>query len=131
MLGRTTPTGLIAGWLAGMAMGGRGFGVLGNIVVGVLIGGFLGSTFFGWDVTGFNVGSIVLAFLGAIVLLLIVRPIPGRQPFERSVRCRGHHLHRRGTCVGGFLFVVLSRPRSAQSRLTGTRRLPLPSRNGV
>jgi len=36
-------------------MGGRGFGVLGNIVVGVLgalVGGFLGSTFFGWDVTG-------------------------------------------------------------------------------
>jgi uncharacterized membrane protein YeaQ/YmgE (transglycosylase-associated protein family) len=78
--------GLIAGWLAGMAMGGRGFGVLGNIVVGVLgalIGGFLGSTFFGWDVTGFNVGSILLAFLGAIVLLLILRAIPGRQPFER------------------------------------------------
>jgi uncharacterized membrane protein YeaQ/YmgE (transglycosylase-associated protein family) len=83
MLGRTTPTGLIAGWLAGMAMGGRGFGVLGNIVVGVLIGGFLESTFFGRDVTGFNVGSIVLAFLGAIVLLLILRAIPGRQPFER------------------------------------------------
>ncbi len=78
--------GLIAGWLAGMAMGGRGFGVLGNIVVGVLgalIGGFLGSTFFGWDVTGFNVGSILLAFLGAVVLLLILRAIPGRQPFER------------------------------------------------
>jgi uncharacterized membrane protein YeaQ/YmgE (transglycosylase-associated protein family) len=78
--------GLIAGWLAGMAMGGRGFGVLGNIVVGVLgalVGGFLGSTFFGWDVTGFNVGSILLAFLGAVVLLLILRAIPGRQPFER------------------------------------------------
>ena len=52
-------------------------------VLGALIGGFLGSTFFGWDVTGFNVGSIVLAFLGAVVLLLILRAIPGRQPFER------------------------------------------------
>jgi len=78
--------GLIAGWLAGMAMGGRGFGVLGNIVVGVvgaLLGGFLGSAVFGWDVTGINIGSIVLAFLGAVLVLLVLRMIPGRQPFER------------------------------------------------
>jgi uncharacterized membrane protein YeaQ/YmgE (transglycosylase-associated protein family) len=78
--------GLIAGWLAGMAMGGRGFGILGNIVVGVvgaLLGGFVGSAVFGWDVTGFNIGSIVLAFLGAVLFLLILRMIPGRQPFER------------------------------------------------
>ncbi len=78
--------GLIAGWLAGKAMGGRGFGVLGNIVVGVigaLLGGFIGSALFGWDVTGFNIGSIVLAFLGAVLFLLILRMIPGKQPFER------------------------------------------------
>jgi uncharacterized membrane protein YeaQ/YmgE (transglycosylase-associated protein family) len=73
-------------WLAGMVMGGRGFGLIGNIIVGVLgalLGGFIGSTFFGWSVTGFDVGSVVLAFLGAILLLLILRMIPGRQPFER------------------------------------------------
>jgi uncharacterized membrane protein YeaQ/YmgE (transglycosylase-associated protein family) len=75
--------GLIAGWLAGMAMGGRGFGILGNIVVGALLGGFVGSTLFAWDVTGFNIGSIVLAFLGAVLFLLILRAIPVRQPFER------------------------------------------------
>ena len=78
--------GLLAGWLAGMAMGGRGFGILGNIVVGVigaLLGGFIGSAVFGWDVTGINIGSIVLAFLGAVLFLLILRMIPGRQPFER------------------------------------------------
>jgi uncharacterized membrane protein YeaQ/YmgE (transglycosylase-associated protein family) len=78
--------GLIAGWLAGMAMGGRGFGILGNIIVGVLgalLGGFVGSFLFGWDVTGINIGSIVIAFLGAVLLLLILRAIPGRQPFER------------------------------------------------
>lgn len=78
--------GLIAGWLAGMAMGGRGFGVLGNIVVGVigaLLGGFVGSAVFGWDVSGFNLGSILLAFLGAVLFLLVLRMIPGRQPFER------------------------------------------------
>ena len=56
---------------------GRGFGILGNIVVGVV------GALFGWDVTGFNVGSIVLAFLGTVLFLLILRAIPGRQPFER------------------------------------------------
>lgn len=78
--------GLLAGWLAGMAMGGRGYGVLGNIVVGVigaLLGGFVGSALFGWDVTGFNIQSILVAFLGAVLFLLILRMIPGRQPFER------------------------------------------------
>jgi uncharacterized membrane protein YeaQ/YmgE (transglycosylase-associated protein family) len=78
--------GAIAGWLAGMAMGGRGYGILGNIVVGVigaLLGGFVGSALFGWDVTGFNIQSILVAFLGAVLFLLILRAIPGRQPFER------------------------------------------------
>jgi uncharacterized membrane protein YeaQ/YmgE (transglycosylase-associated protein family) len=78
--------GLIAGWLAGMAMGGRGFGVLGNIVVGIvgaIIGGFLASTFLGQDVSGFSLPSILVAFLGAIVFLLILRAVPGSQPFER------------------------------------------------
>ena len=78
--------GLIAGWLAGMVMGGHGFGVLGNIVVGVIgafVGGFLASMFFGMDVNGFNLGSILVAFAGAVVFLLILRAIPGRQPLER------------------------------------------------
>ena len=78
--------GLLAGWLAGMMMGGRGFGILGNIVVGIIgsiIGGFLASTFLGMDVGGFNLVSILVAFLGAVVFLLILRALPGRQPFER------------------------------------------------
>jgi uncharacterized membrane protein YeaQ/YmgE (transglycosylase-associated protein family) len=78
--------GLIAGWLAGMAMGGRGFGILGNIVVGIigaLLGGFVGGALFGWDVSGFNLASILVAFLGAVLFLLILRAIPGTQPFER------------------------------------------------
>jgi uncharacterized membrane protein YeaQ/YmgE (transglycosylase-associated protein family) len=78
--------GLIAGWLAGMAMGGRGFGILGNVVVGVigaLLGGFVGGALFGWDVSGFNLTSVLLAFLGAVLFLLILRAIPGTQPFER------------------------------------------------
>ena len=78
--------GLIAGWLAGMVMGGRGYGVLGNIVVGVIgafLGGIVGSYLFNWDMSGFNLPSILLAFLGAVLFLLILRAIPGTQPFER------------------------------------------------
>jgi len=78
--------GLISGWLAGMVMGGKGFGVLGNIVVGIvgaLLGGFVGGAIFGWDVTGFNLPSILVAFLGAVLFLGILRLIPGKQPFER------------------------------------------------
>jgi uncharacterized membrane protein YeaQ/YmgE (transglycosylase-associated protein family) len=78
--------GLIAGWLAGKVMGGRGFGMVGNILVGIigsLIGGFLASNLLRLDVNGFNIESILVAFVGAIVLLLILRMIPGRQPFER------------------------------------------------
>ena len=38
---------------------------------------------FGWDVNGFNLPSILVAFLGAVLFLLILRAIPGTQPFER------------------------------------------------
>jgi uncharacterized membrane protein YeaQ/YmgE (transglycosylase-associated protein family) len=73
--------GLISGWLAGVAMKGSGFGILGNIVVGLvgaMLGGFLVSFFVtGW--VGF-VGSIVVAFIGACALIAIVSLlIPGRQ----------------------------------------------------
>ncbi len=76
--------GIVAGWLAGMVMGGRR-GFLGNMILGILgaiVGGFLGSLLFGWDVTGFNIGSILLATLGAVVLIAILRAIPGAQPLE-------------------------------------------------
>ncbi len=78
--------GAIAGWLAGQVMGGRGFGIVGNIIVGIigsLIGGFLASTLLGLDVGGFNIVSILVAFVGAVVGLLILRMIPGKQPLER------------------------------------------------
>jgi uncharacterized membrane protein YeaQ/YmgE (transglycosylase-associated protein family) len=67
-----------------MIMGGRR-GLLGNIVLGVVgafVGGFLGSALFGWDMTGFNLSSILLATLGAIVFIAILRAIPGRQALE-------------------------------------------------
>jgi uncharacterized membrane protein YeaQ/YmgE (transglycosylase-associated protein family) len=76
--------GLLAGWIAGMLTGG-GRGLLGNLVLGViggLLGGFIGSMLLGWDMTGINLGSIALATLGAILLVLVLRMIPGRQPLE-------------------------------------------------
>jgi len=76
--------GLIAGWLAGLVMKGGGYGVIGDIIVGILgamLGGFLATAFFGGDfTTGFNVTTIFVAFLGAILLIAILRALPGRSP---------------------------------------------------
>jgi uncharacterized membrane protein YeaQ/YmgE (transglycosylase-associated protein family) len=66
----------LAGWLASRIVRGHGLGLLGNIVVGIvgaLIGGFLISLLGGSGVTGFNPWSFVVAVIGAIVLLLILR----------------------------------------------------------
>lgn len=75
--------GLIAGWLAGVVMKGSGYGVLGDMILGIigaLVGGFLASALFGISapVSGFNFGSLVVAFLGAILVVAIVRALPGR-----------------------------------------------------
>lgn len=76
--------GLIAGWLAGMVMKGGGYGVVGDIVVGIvggLIGGFLASVLFGVDaINGFDITSIVTAFIGAVILIALLRALPGRSP---------------------------------------------------
>ena len=77
--------GLVAGWLADLVMKGRGRGVLFSMllgIVGALIGGFLATTLFGMGdaLTGFNVTTLIVAFLGAVVLILIVRALPGRSP---------------------------------------------------
>ena len=65
--------GALAGWLAGQIMKGGGFGVVGNIIVGVIgsvIGGFLfkvlGLASFGL------IGSIITATVGAVVLLFLI-----------------------------------------------------------
>ncbi len=75
--------GAIAGWLSGEVMKGRGFGLLGNIFVGVaggLIGGWLAGALFKMAdaVNGINIESIVVAFLGAVVLIVVVRMLQGR-----------------------------------------------------
>lgn len=64
----------VAGWLAGLFMKGRGFGILGNIVVGVigaLLGGFL-FRLLGLSSDGSLIGALVVSFVGAVVLLVIV-----------------------------------------------------------
>jgi uncharacterized membrane protein YeaQ/YmgE (transglycosylase-associated protein family) len=65
--------GALAGWLAGLVMKGRGFGLAGNVVIGILgavIGGFLfgalGIAFWGLF------GTLFVAFIGAVVLLFVV-----------------------------------------------------------
>jgi uncharacterized membrane protein YeaQ/YmgE (transglycosylase-associated protein family) len=77
--------GLVAGWLADMVMKSPGRGLLFTLVLGVvgaLVGGFIAGALF--DVadplTGFNLYTLLVAFLGAIVVVLIVRALPGRSP---------------------------------------------------
>jgi uncharacterized membrane protein YeaQ/YmgE (transglycosylase-associated protein family) len=69
--------GLVAGWLAGVLMKGGGFGMVGDLVVGV-IGAVLGGWLFGAlgiSAGGGLVGSLVVAVIGAVVLLFLVRLI--------------------------------------------------------
>ena len=65
--------GLAAGWLAGMIMKGRGFGLVGNLVVGV-VGSFIGGYLL--PVIGLYpaglLGALITAAAGAVVLLFIV-----------------------------------------------------------
>jgi uncharacterized membrane protein YeaQ/YmgE (transglycosylase-associated protein family) len=70
--------GLIAGFLASQVMRGGGYGLIGDIVVGVigaLIGGFLASTLLNMPnaVSGINVTTIIVAFVGAVILIAILR----------------------------------------------------------
>jgi uncharacterized membrane protein YeaQ/YmgE (transglycosylase-associated protein family) len=69
--------GILAGWLAGKIVKGRGFGLLGDLIVGV-IGAFLGSWLFG--LLHFSPGSgllgmFITALAGAIVLVFLLRTI--------------------------------------------------------
>lgn len=67
--------GAVSGWLAGLIVRGFGFGLLGNIVVGIIgsfIGGWLFSAMGIWPGGGI-VGTIVASVIGAVVLLLLLR----------------------------------------------------------
>ena len=75
--------GLIAGAIAQFLMPGKDPGQSGDLkglaittligIVGAALGGFLCNPLFGWDVTGFNWQSLLVAIAGALVLLLLYR----------------------------------------------------------
>jgi uncharacterized membrane protein YeaQ/YmgE (transglycosylase-associated protein family) len=70
--------GLIAGWLAGQIMKGGGFGIIGDIIVGI-VGAFIGRWLFTWlhvpVIGNFWVNAILTATIGAVVLLFVIRLI--------------------------------------------------------
>ena len=77
--------GAVAGWLAGQFMRGYGFGLLGDIVVGI-IGAFIGGYLFrrvGVEIGHGMLGSLIVAFVGAVLLLFIVRLFTGRKTGRR------------------------------------------------
>lgn len=69
--------GIVAGWLAGKIVKGKGFGLIGDLVVGV-IGSFLGGWLFGLlniSIGGGLLGMFITALVGAVVLVVILRAI--------------------------------------------------------
>jgi uncharacterized membrane protein YeaQ/YmgE (transglycosylase-associated protein family) len=72
-----------SGWLASIVTGRNAqMGCLANIVVGVigaLVGGFIFSAFGGLPVTGFNLYSLLVAFIGAVVVLALWNILAGRR----------------------------------------------------
>lgn len=71
----------LAGWITGKLMRGRGFGAIGNVIVGIIggaVGGFLGNLILGMDlVTGFNLTSLLISVVGAVVVTAVVGLLRG------------------------------------------------------
>lgn len=77
--------GLIAGWLASQVIPSR-LGIVGDTVIGMigaLAGGLLFEELGSSGATGFNIWSIFVAFVGAVILLFLIRAINGRSGFSR------------------------------------------------
>jgi len=77
--------GLIAGWLAGKIVAGAGFGLIGDIAVGI-VGALIGTWLLprlGIHIGSSFVGTIIVATIGAIVLLLIIGLLSGNFPRRR------------------------------------------------
>jgi uncharacterized membrane protein YeaQ/YmgE (transglycosylase-associated protein family) len=74
--------GVLAGWIAGKIMHGGGYGLVGDLVLGILgalVGGWITGTLLGIDVTGLNIPSLIVAVVGACLLVAISRAIKGRR----------------------------------------------------
>ena len=72
--------GLIAGVLASMVMGGTGYGIIGDIIIGIVgafVGGWLFSKLGVSSPFGGLAGTIFVAFIGAVVLLFVLRLLRG------------------------------------------------------
>ena len=72
--------GLVAGWLAGKIVRGTGFGIVGDILVGIA-GAFISTLLFprlGFHLGGGLVSEIIYSAIGAVILLLVVRLVRGR-----------------------------------------------------
>lgn len=72
--------GAIAGWLAGKVMKGRGFGLIGNVIIGVigaLVGGWLAGALLNISnaINGFNLQTLLVAFIGSVIVLYIAKLI--------------------------------------------------------
>jgi uncharacterized membrane protein YeaQ/YmgE (transglycosylase-associated protein family) len=67
--------GLVAGWLAGKLMRGSGFGLIGDIIVGI-VGALVGSWLFAYfhigPIGGFWINAIVTSTIGAVILLFVI-----------------------------------------------------------
>lgn len=81
--------GALAGWIASLIMHTNGQqGAVMNVVVGIIgaiIGGFLVRLFGGAGVTGFNFYSLIVAIIGAVVLLAIWRAVSGRTTHHTNI----------------------------------------------
>ncbi|HYZ22583.1 MAG TPA: GlsB/YeaQ/YmgE family stress response membrane protein [Rhodopila sp.] len=74
--------GLIAGWIASKIVNKQGEGFIGDLVLGVIgavVGGWLFAQFGYQGVTGFNLYSMFVAVIGAIIVLFIYHAIVGRR----------------------------------------------------
>lgn len=81
--------GAIAGWLAGMLVrGDEGLGVIGKIVLGIIgavVGGFIAGQVFGGDyINGINIQTIVVATIGAIIVVVGYNALVGRNRTGRG-----------------------------------------------
>ncbi len=63
--------GALIGWIAGKLWVGHGFGLIGDILVGI-VGSIIGGFLFGWFIGTSSIGGLISSILGAIVLLVIV-----------------------------------------------------------
>jgi uncharacterized membrane protein YeaQ/YmgE (transglycosylase-associated protein family) len=75
--------GMIAGWLAGLIIKGSGQGIGGDIllgIIGAIVGGFLAGALFDipQPINGLNFTTIVMAFLGTVIVVTLIRALSGK-----------------------------------------------------